>query len=228
MNTYEFRLQINGNIGLPDAVEFLDKENVKLVYNGQEVPKIKTYDGWMDENYYLSKSLEWIRKAKSEKDGFNKFFALWVGYNAFYNQFHSREGESNQGERNKAKATSRLLLDDEQKILLKELIIQEFLSSLVNGKYRVFVITRNGRKNCVAEFERSYDSCQSDNWQDVELIKRAFDDLLDLLYGIRCNLFHGNKSLSDPGQNHLLELAYNVLLNVFSFMLIKYLIKYKH
>jgi len=228
MNPNKFILRINGDIelDLSDAVEFLDKENVKLMYGEQEVPKIKAYNWGMDENYYLLKSLEWIRKAKSEKDGFNKFFALWVGYNVFYNLFHDvKRSRSNLGDRKKAKATIELLSDDEQKILLKEPTVQQFLSYLVNGGFRV-VVQGNRQKNCVAEFKRSYDLCQSDNWKNAESIKRAFDDLMDLLYGIRCNLFHGDKSVGDLDQNHLLESAYNVLSNVFSLMLIKYLIKY--
>ena len=44
---------------------------------------------------------------------------------------------------------------------------------------------------------------------------KDFGQLLDVIYLIRCNLFHGRKSEIDPHDRELVELAFRILSGVF-------------
>jgi hypothetical protein len=44
---------------------------------------------------------------------------------------------------------------------------------------------------------------------------RSVDQVLDVIYQIRCNLFHGQKSMIDPHDKELVELAFYVLSKMF-------------
>ena len=37
------------------------------------------------------------------------------------------------------------------------------------------------------------------------------DQVLDVIYQIRCNLFHGQKSMIDPHDHELVDLAFHIL-----------------
>lgn len=43
----------------------------------------------------------------------------------------------------------------------------------------------------------------------------SLDELLDVIYQIRCNLFHGQKSRIDPHDRELVELAFYILSKMF-------------
>jgi hypothetical protein len=43
----------------------------------------------------------------------------------------------------------------------------------------------------------------------------SFDQVLDVIYQIRCNLFHGQKSIIDPHDTELVELAFYILSKLF-------------
>ena len=44
---------------------------------------------------------------------------------------------------------------------------------------------------------------------------RSLDQVLDVIYQIRCNLFHGQKSMIDPHDRELVELAFQILSKIF-------------
>lgn len=54
--------------------------------------------------------------------------------------------------------------------------------------------------------------------EDVKSIDSIhnFDQLLDLIYQVRCNLFHGQKSIIDERDSELVELSFHVLSRIFS------------
>jgi len=43
----------------------------------------------------------------------------------------------------------------------------------------------------------------------------SLDELLDVIYQIRCNLFHGQKSEIDPRDRELVDLAFHILSRIF-------------
>ena len=43
-----------------------------------------------------------------------------------------------------------------------------------------------------------------------------FAQLMRMIYQIRCNLFHGKKSLDDPHDVELVEIAYDILTRIFA------------
>jgi hypothetical protein len=42
-----------------------------------------------------------------------------------------------------------------------------------------------------------------------------FGEVLEVIYQVRCNLFHGKKSMDDPHDKELVELSYRILTNLF-------------
>jgi hypothetical protein len=44
----------------------------------------------------------------------------------------------------------------------------------------------------------------------------SLDELLDVIYQIRCNLFHGQKSEIDPHDRELVDLAFHILSKLFN------------
>ncbi len=216
-----FEVLINGKLKLEDAVEFLDKDGVTftLIYNDRrDNLKLKLYS---EDEFILKKCLEWIKKAKVEKDGFNKFFALWVGYNAFYNLYYRKIHGSleNRRELDRILETKNLLEPREIKVILQK-YLQE-IKKILNEAYHVYLGRGENRRDVKCELEKRIKEFE-ENYDNENIAKETFETLLKLLYGIRNNLFHGEKSLSDTRQNELLNYAYEILLPILSLMLIKY------
>jgi len=44
---------------------------------------------------------------------------------------------------------------------------------------------------------------------------KSLDQVLDVIYQIGCNLFHGQKSMIDPHDRELVELAFHILSKIF-------------
>ncbi|NJE49616.1 hypothetical protein [Thermococcus sp. 9N3] len=223
MNSEILNLKVEGLLDVEDAVEFMDSDTIKVMFRDIEIPKINKDSILVDYEYTLLKSLEWLKKAKQEADGFNKFFSLWVGYNAFYNHYHfytSTRRSQGSSEKNKIIQTAKLLtISEKRAILFKHLTNIEYI---LKENYTIKLRGKDGDvKQKLKEYIEKFRNDPNDD--NIEI---AFEFLLKLLYGIRNNLFHGKKLLSDYIQEKLLTKAYNILLTIFSLMLIKYLICY--
>jgi len=219
-----FEVSVNGKLKLEDAVEFLDKDSVTLIYNGRKVPNVgERYNS--EDEFIIKKCLEWIKKAKAEKDGFNKFFALWVGYNAFYNLYYRKIHGSleNSGQVERILETKNLLKLEEIRAILQECL--QKIKKILNETYYVYLGRGRNRRDVKRDLEeRIREFKESSN--NKTIIENTFKTLLKFLYGIRNNLFHGDKRLSDDRQNELLNYAYEILLPILSIMLIKYCLTY--
>ena len=49
----------------------------------------------------------------------------------------------------------------------------------------------------------------------------SFDELLDVIYQVRCNLFHGQKSAIDANDRELVDLAFHILSKIFKPMALR-------
>jgi len=229
-----FEVSVNGKLKLEDAIVFLDKDGVTLTYNDRRIPSIgERYNSelkfYSEDEFILKKCLEWIKKAKVERDGFNKFFALWVSYNAFYNLYARKKEESirncvryryrNARELCKIIETQNLLDLEERKTLIQKCLLR--IRELLNETYHVYLGTDRNRRDVKRDLEERIKEFEKDNNNET-IVKETFETLLKFLYGIRNNLFHGEKRLSDARQNELLNYAYEILLPILSLMLIKY------
>jgi len=209
-----FEISVQGKLKIEDAVEFLDKE-VTIIYNGKKVPKL-------NERSPLKKCLEWIRKAKAEGEGFNRFFALWISYNILYDFYHWKEYQNNPrciSEKRKIRETVRLLNTQEMRIIISQNL--QVISNLLRETHRVIIFERGCRElDIKAQLEDSLKKFKSDD-DNKESIEKTFENLLLFLYGMRNNLFHGRKNIADHRQEHILNYAYEILLPILSLMLIK-------
>jgi len=221
-----FEVSVNGKLKLEDAIVFLDKDGVTLTYNDRRIPSIgERYNSelkfYSEDEFILKKCIEWIKKAKAERDGFNKFFALWVSYNAFYNLYYRKIHGSLEDVRelDKILETKNLLKLEEIRAILQERL--QKIKEILNETYYVYLGTSRNRRDVKRDLEERIKEFEKDNNNET-IVEKTFETLLKFLYGIRNNLFHGEKRLSDARQNELLNYAYEILLPILSSMLIKY------
>ena len=148
--------------------------------------------------YYDRFIKEWIKRAERNKeivDDGDRFISLWIAFNGW---MKAKYGESTTD---------------------AELIKQVKQSH--NFKL-IFVKLQYEIKQYLDELEE---------WEIVDMrgisskLKYAgsFESLIDVLYRIRCNLFHGRKNVSDDYKDKILiKMAYNILLPIFKEYLNKY------
>ena len=232
--TGTIEVKIHGSIKLSEIPDFLDSRDIVIKYNGMQLPKISrlSYEsipvsiedknGVYHEHYIYrlpglvyKHVLLWVKKAKSEKTGFDKFFALWVAFNSFYNFHYERIKPT--GKESDEKRLKRLIEDliteGEANSLLK--MLSPKIGTLLNSSYDIKI--NWGKRDIKAELQREFDQ--------EKFNKYALKLLVLALYGIRNNLFHGSKPLTSR-QEKVLDTAFEILLPLLSILLIKYLICY--
>ena len=73
---------VKGKADVLSYIDFLIIENVELEYDNKV---IKINEIGNEEQKILKRIIGWIKKARKEDDYFDKYFALWVAFNIFYN-----------------------------------------------------------------------------------------------------------------------------------------------
>lgn len=148
----------------------------------------------------------WINKANNYnvevlQDVFDKFFTLYVVYNRLYVETTFRM--SNRGEIN---IQNRNSFPDSK--AAKSYVVQYLTSRKINTEF-------TNDKNCIEAIERMKDiirntefniklnmvSGESDRVKDLELLKKLEGNnidskiraIIDFIYSVRCNVFHGQK-----------------------------------
>lgn len=136
---------------------------------------------------------------KSEIDHFSSFTTLWIAFNAFYN-VKFREGSNRKNIKEFVKDVN-----------LKEIYVA-LLKSESNFKIEVQDLKKELDKKPLYNDKGSGRSSITgrDYPINVENIQNM-DQLVDVLYTIRNNLFHGDKSLLAERDQRLVELAYKIL-----------------
>ena len=185
---------------------------------------------------------EWLSKA--EVDYFSQFMALWMGFNSWYRSHYSELDKNDRAfiEKLKSDFAGRNQLYSKFNTLIAEDRIKEnlrFKSDLESLHYslnRTNLSYPKGYCNTGISFESAlYDYAQRKNHISyINLIKRSrqpekikldevyiasdaekvFPCLMEILYQIRCLLFHGN--LKPTKENHeVIKYCYFVLLALF-------------
>ena len=130
---------------------------------------------------------------------FDKFMSLWVAFNA-WGTYQSKKGKD-------AEMLSWIKINTDLPRIHAELMKD-------NEDYRYKVVR-------LAQYEvldmRPGHEGQSKSINDIN----SFDQLLDVIYQIRCNLFHGQKSEIDPHDCELVDLAFHILSKVFKYIVLQ-------
>ncbi|MCT4617474.1 MAG: HEPN domain-containing protein [Candidatus Gracilibacteria bacterium] len=140
----------------------------------------------------------WLKKSALEEKPFDKFIALWIGYNGFYSNFFE-----NGGDREKAitKMGNHLelkrLFEDDDGINPK---VEEFFKLIEGRKDELGIGVKDLKKNKIVDIKR----------------EKGLKNFLKLIYTIRCNLFHGDKDIYGGRDDKLVLLAYEALYEIFS------------
>ena len=145
----------------------------------------------------------WLEKSKkydsnNVEEVMDKFFSLYVSYNAMYSRFSQGNGNDD-----RACATTRMAdyLKSENITILNdcESIVKDMIKSVED---EIFYIYGN-------------DSSQDFKKDDL-IIQKIQEDInnyraiLNFIYGIRCNMFHGTKQITGE-QTQLLNPANKIL-----------------
>lgn len=144
--------------------------------------------------------LKWIEKSKNEEDYFDKFVYGFFALNAMYSVYYDTS------ERKAIQDLFRSAIDNNY---------EDFRAVLHTPEYEYFC-KRPAIKNCKYNPQRD-DPRMRDTADDKA---RLFDRsprssnraMLMILYQIRCNLFHGNKSFGDSSDQEIMKNASELLL----------------
>ena len=143
---------------------------------------------------------------KSEPDYFSSFTTLWIAFNAYYKAYYSYRG----GDRNfnNRRGIDKIKESKEHYELVKELVKK-------SGDFR-----RNLRS--LAHELKGQPLQNMQNRKELKLPEEALDSnseissdfyraLVEIIYTIRNNMFHGDKEIVSERDRRLVELAYKIL-----------------
>lgn len=139
----------------------------------------------------------WFEKAKHEVDDIDRFIALWISFNAFYACGNLTENENVQLKTIKTKY--RCFFPDIVKD--NDSFFQEFAD---------YIVSKPINKGFIQDLRYSINSPKQEKKVYINL--DCINEFIDCVYQIRCNLFHGGKSLEDGQDRKLVCLAYNCLI----------------
>lgn len=146
--------------------------------------------------------LKWIDKSRNEEDYFDKFVYGFFALNALYSEYFVGE---DMGEKGAIKELFKANYDRNQKDLAAIFDTPEYeyfcnRAPIVNMRY-----------------DPSVGKGSPDTRRDSEIIReripwKSSRSMLLILYQIRCNLFHGNKSFGSSNDQEVMKNASELLL----------------
>jgi len=147
--------------------------------------------------YYDRFIPEWIKRAERKDvmvDNADRFMALWVAFNGWLKK---KYGESR---------TDKMLIN---KVKENEELKSIFETNKTgNDEYKIYLTrleqysVRDMRKPDDENRNKEYDG--------------SYESLIEVIYQIRCNLFHGRKNVDEDEKDYeLIEMAYHLLLPIF-------------
>lgn len=146
-----------------------------------------------DESKNLIKA--WINLADKEsphlstsrEDVYFRFMALWVGLNAFL----TREYKHIRGDREKVRAFAN---ESSSALLHREKLSDSIYSKAVEDLKKLGV---KDMQNTNRVYRINSSEC--------------FTEVMECVYQVRCNLFHGDKSIDDERDNKLVKAAHTIV-----------------
>lgn len=144
--------------------------------------------------------LKWIEKSKSETDAFDKFVYGFFALNAMYSVYY----------------------DGDERYAIKKLFAssidahyEEYREILYTSEYEYFC-NRPAIKNCKYDPFKEHPGPRDTSRDKMDLVdrspKKSNRAMLMILYQVRCNLFHGNKSFSNADDQEIMKNAAELLL----------------
>lgn len=144
--------------------------------------------------------LKWIEKSRIEEDYFDKFVYGFFALNAMYSVYY----------------------DGNERQAIKDLFAssinthcEDFREILYTPEYEYFC-KRPPIKNCKYDPSKEFSGPQDTSRDTIKLFERnpksSNRAMLMILYQIRCNLFHGNKSFGDSNDQEIMKNAAELLL----------------
>ncbi len=146
-------------------------------------------------NYELF-TRDWLQRASDSKRSLDKgdqFIALWIAFNGW---LKSEYGENK---------TDRILIQK----LLSNSNFEKIYDSLKDNKLEESLKTLKQRT--IIDMRKTTDV------RDVQRYDGTYESLINVLYLIRCNLFHGRKNIEQNKiDEELVHLAFDILFALFS------------
>jgi hypothetical protein len=150
---------------------------------------------WMEQ--YLKKLIvEWYERSGGtirEFTPFDRFICLWISFNAWGSHESGRE-------------TDRAMIEWAKN---NDLLNRAF-NGLATEQNFNFTLEKL-RRMCPIPRHRKWNGSDRVTIDDP----RKWGEVLEVIYVIRCNLFHGRKSLQNIPDVQLVDLAYEILSKVF-------------
>lgn len=154
----------------------------------------------------------WMQKIAD--DGYERYTYYWIAFNIYYNLIYFKKFPDktiyNRNELERILNISKILESPK-----KVEIVEEFLSP--NRQYRDTIANFSIEGKNKEQLPETIKSLVENRAYDP-----AFKKLLNALYVIRCNLFHGIKAPDDYSQNRLLTESSDVLKKILSLLLEPY------
>ena len=165
-----------------------------------------------NDNYNSKKMIaSWYRRSLSNNeslcsfDAFDRFIALWISFNGFYVWELYSEAKLKSGKREPSdyhfiKAIGE---KDEYKEIYSTLLEDRSYSHQITGFFdllnsRTSITHFKGR---VADMRYPDNETKATKFDDIY----NFSQFIGIVYRIRCNLFHGNKSIENESDLKLVE-----------------------
>ena len=157
---------------------------------------------WMNDRIFTDKCLERAERKKGSIDIVDRFIWLWIAFNSW---MKGKYGE-----------------DKPDKALICKVKASQYIKDVFTDLRR--------HNSCFAKDLNKLEQYTVANMRyinDESRNKRydgTFESLIETIYQIRCNLFHGRKNIENKEERKLVNLAYRILLPLFK----KYLNTYEY
>ena len=147
----------------------------------------------LGEHLFLGQIIrKWYEKAQNAEDPFDKFIYLWIAFDAFATNYSEKEWPK-----------------QIRKSIEKDPMLTNCYISLMKNNHFSRKI-RELQKLCPVYDTRK--KFRNDPRHSVTLSDpNNFEELINVIYKIRNNLFHGGKSPDEERDKELVSLAFNIL-----------------
>ena len=157
----------------------------------------------LGEHLFLSQIIRtWYERAQSAEDRFDKFIYLWIAFDAFATNYSEKEWPK----------------QVRKNIEKDSLLTNCYVSSMKNNDFSREI--RELQKLCPVYDTRK--KFLNDPKYSVTISDpNNFKEVINVLYKIRNNLFHGGKSPNEERDKKLVSLAFNILSKISTLIFFK-------
>lgn len=154
-------------------------------------------------------TMNWFKRGVDYKEPYDRFIALWISFNAFYNLYY--RGSVNDPDPNKMRTVAlNLFSEAESKQLLNN--FSKITSQLISLKGRF--LSLSGHTDYADELEKR---------QKAGNYRSALENAIRCLYSIRKTLFHGTRDIKES-EKRIVEDVNPLLKQIVRNCMLKYLI----